>query len=144
MSDFLAKLETFPDLDVSIIRATKINKVLKAILKLESIPKEEEFRFKPRSQTLLDKWNILLASDGAPAPAAGSSSANANGVNGTAGTTAKAAKETTNGTKESTGESKTGPEKTSKVQRTEPGDKTSSEVKEDAAATEVRFYHERT
>ncbi|KAJ3579235.1 hypothetical protein NPX13_g1330 [Xylaria arbuscula] len=134
VSDFLAKLETFPDLDVSIIRQTKINKVLKAILKLESIPKEEEFKFKPRSQTLLDKWNILLASDGATAPAAGTSSANANGVNGTA---SKASKETTNGTKEGTEESKADLEKTSsKAKSTEPGDKTSNEVKEDGAATE--------
>ncbi|KAI1263086.1 hypothetical protein F5Y18DRAFT_438543 [Xylariaceae sp. FL1019] len=92
VSDFLAKLETFPDLDVSIIRATKINKVLKAILKLETIPKEEEFQFKPRSQTLLDKWNILLASDAAPAAT--------NGVSG------KSSKETTNGVKNDAAESK--------------------------------------
>ncbi|KAG9238533.1 hypothetical protein BJ875DRAFT_480201 [Amylocarpus encephaloides] len=63
MSMFMATLEEQNDLEVSIIRATKINKVLKAILKLSSIPKEEEFHFKPRSQTLLDKWNKLLASD---------------------------------------------------------------------------------
>ncbi|KAI0555388.1 hypothetical protein F4679DRAFT_578770 [Xylaria curta] len=102
VSDFLGKLETFPDLDVSIIRATKINKVLKAILKLEKIPKEDEFNFKPRSQTLLDKWNILLGSDAAPA--------NANGVNGTSGATTKSAKET-NGVKEGTADSKTESEK---------------------------------
>ncbi|KAI0889988.1 uncharacterized protein GGS22DRAFT_6907 [Annulohypoxylon maeteangense] len=90
MSEFLAKLETFPDLEVSIIRATKINKVLKAILKLETIPKEDEFQFKPRSQSLLDKWNKLLATDGgAPAPA--------NGVNGAS---AKSGKGAANGVKE--------------------------------------------
>lgn len=81
MSDYVTKLESFPDLEVSIIRATKINKVLKAILKLESIPKEEEFQFKHRSQVLLDKWNKLLAVDGAPAPTPGASAAT-NGVNG--------------------------------------------------------------
>lgn len=63
MSDYLAKLEGFSDLETDIIRVTKINKVLKAILKLDIIPKEEEFEFKPRSQVLLDKWNRLLASD---------------------------------------------------------------------------------
>ncbi|KAH8676322.1 hypothetical protein BX600DRAFT_508484 [Xylariales sp. PMI_506] len=82
MSDYLTKLEGFPDLEVSIIRATKINKVLKAILKLSSIPKEEDFRFKPRSQTLLDKWTKILATE--PAPAPGGDSAPANGVNGDA------------------------------------------------------------
>ncbi|KAI1423966.1 hypothetical protein F5Y12DRAFT_754947 [Xylaria sp. FL1777] len=137
VSDFLAKLETFPDLDVSIIRATKINKVLKAILKLESIPKEDDFRFKPRSQTLLDKWNILLASDGASAPATGASSANANGVNGTSGATAKASKETANGVKEGTAESKVESEKNaSKAKDAEQGEKTSGEVKDKAADTE--------
>jgi hypothetical protein len=63
MSEFISKLEGYADLEVSIIRATKINKVLKAILKLNTIPKEEEFNFKARSQALLDKWNKLLAVD---------------------------------------------------------------------------------
>ncbi|KAK7951841.1 uncharacterized protein PG986_007569 [Apiospora aurea] len=71
MSEFLTKLETFPDLEVSIIRATKINKVLKAILKLEGIPKEADFQFKPRSKSLLDKWTEILANDTGAAPAAG-------------------------------------------------------------------------
>lgn len=76
MSDYILKLEGFPDLEVSIIRETKINKVLKAILKLENIPKEEEFLFKPRSTSLLEKWNKLLAVDGTAAE-------KTNGVNGT-------------------------------------------------------------
>jgi len=63
MSEFISKLEGYADLEVSIIRLTKINKVLKAIIKLSSIPKEGEYKFKSRSQTLLDKWNKLLASD---------------------------------------------------------------------------------
>ncbi|MDA4132586.1 MAG: hypothetical protein OK454_05610 [Thaumarchaeota archaeon] len=98
MSDYVTKLESFPDLEVSIIRATKINKVLKAILKLDSIPKEEEFRFKPRSQVLLDKWNKLLA------VVEGPSSGAANGVNGTSGDAATAPKkeaEAANGVKKS-------------------------------------------
>lgn len=137
VSDFLAKLETFPDLDVSIIRVTKINKVLKAILKLETIPKEEEFQFKPRSQTLLDKWNILLASDGAPTPATASSSANANGVNGTSGVTAKNAKET-NGVKEGTADSKAESEKnTPKAKGAGQGVKNAGEDKDEATNTKV-------
>ncbi|KAG5995672.1 hypothetical protein E4U43_002996, partial [Claviceps pusilla] len=74
MSDFITMLEKFGNLEVSIIRETKINKVLKAILKLDAIPREEEFQFKKRSQILLDKWNKLLAGD--------ASSTAANGVNG--------------------------------------------------------------
>ena len=82
MSDYVTKLEGFPDLEVSIIRATKINKVLKEILKLTSIPKEDEYKFKPRSQVLLDGWNKLLSADGTPAAPAE--------VNGTAKPAAKA------------------------------------------------------
>ncbi|PSR82176.1 hypothetical protein BD289DRAFT_454464 [Coniella lustricola] len=79
MSDYLTKLEGFPDLETSIIRHTKINKVLKAMLKLDNIPREEEFEFKPRSQTLLDKWNKLLAAEEAAASAPAETT---NGVNG--------------------------------------------------------------
>lgn len=68
MSEFITKLEGYSDLEVSIIRATKINKVLKGILKLEEIPKEAEFKFRERSTELLNKWNKILESD-TPAPA---------------------------------------------------------------------------
>ena len=74
MSEHLAKLESYPDLDVNIMRETKINKVLKAIIKLEDIPREDEFNFKQRSMALLEKWNKLLAADDV-APAS-------NGING--------------------------------------------------------------
>lgn len=63
MSDFLAELEGYPDLEGSIIRATKIHKVLKGLIKLPSIPLDEEFRFKERSVDLLGKWNEILSND---------------------------------------------------------------------------------
>ncbi len=63
MSEFITKLETYADLEVSIIRTTKINKVLKNIIKLASIPKDEEFNFKKRSHELLAKWNKILVDD---------------------------------------------------------------------------------
>ena len=63
MSTYLNKLESYPDLEGSIIRATKIHKVLKAMIKLNSIPKDEEFNFKKRSVDLLGKWNKILAVD---------------------------------------------------------------------------------
>ena len=69
MSDFLLELESFPDLEGSIIRATKIHKVLKAMIKLPSIPLDEEYQFKSRSIDLLAKWNDILSND----PNAGSS-----------------------------------------------------------------------
>lgn len=63
MSDFLLELESFPDLEGSIIRATKIHKVLKAMIKLPSIPLDEEYKFKSRSIDLLAKWNDILSND---------------------------------------------------------------------------------
>ena len=66
MSTFLSKLETYPDLEGSIIRATKIHKVLKAMIRLSSIPKDEEYEFKKRSHDLLTKWNKILQDDPTP------------------------------------------------------------------------------
>lgn len=63
MSDFLGELETFVDLEGSIIRVTKIHKVLKQMIKLENIPLEEDFKFKDRSSRLLAKWNETLANE---------------------------------------------------------------------------------
>jgi len=63
MSNYIQKLETYADLEVSIIRATEINKVLKAIIKLEFIPKDEEYNFRRRSMNIWGKWKNLLDSD---------------------------------------------------------------------------------
>jgi hypothetical protein len=102
MSEFVTKLEGYADLEVSIIRATKINKVLKAILKMSTIPKEEEFQFKPRSQSLLDKWNKLLASEqGTPAVAAPATNGTATERKSEEEEVKASPIETTNGTKES-------------------------------------------
>lgn len=133
MSDYITVLENFADLEVSIIRATKINKVLKAILKLESVPREEEFQFKKRSQSLLDKWNKLLAGD-----ASGLLSASTNGVNGAS--EKKSAEH--NGVKDEAGEpNKAEPEKAAGAAEEETGAKDKSadaaEAKGDRAAAEA-------
>lgn len=117
MSEFVTKLEGYADLEVSIIRATKINKVLKAILKLTTIPREEEFNFKPRSTALLDKWNKLLASEQGT-PAAGAFT-NGNGSEAKPSTEAKASPaEASSGTKETTEEPKFEPKAEAKIEET--------------------------
>lgn len=63
MSNFITKLENYGDLEVSIIRSTKINKVLKALFKLNTIPKDEEFNFRSRSVELLARWNKALGAE---------------------------------------------------------------------------------
>lgn len=60
MNDHVKQLEQDPNLEVSIIRNTKINKVMKAILKLPTIPKEDTYHFKDRSSKLLATWNAIL------------------------------------------------------------------------------------
>lgn len=111
MSEFVSKLEGYADLEVSIIRVTKINKVLKAILKMTSIPKEEEFNFKARSQSLLDKWNKLLASEPTEPSEPSATAATTNGTATDAKAESEDAKpspvEAANGTKESSAEEKT-------------------------------------
>jgi hypothetical protein len=63
MNDYLKQLEDTKNLEAETIRKTKVHKVLKAIVKLESIPKEEEYNFKSRSQALLQQWSTALAAE---------------------------------------------------------------------------------
>lgn len=113
MSNFVKKLEEYGDLEVSIIRGTKINKVLKAMIKLDSIPKDEEFHFRDRSLDLLNKWNKLLGTEVTEKPVA-------NGVHHEEGK--EESKEDTKGdTKEDNGEDKN-----------EKDDKTEEELREKA------------
>ncbi|KAL8796721.1 MAG: hypothetical protein Q9195_001111 [Heterodermia aff. obscurata] len=63
MSDFLGDLESYQHLDGAIIRSTKIHKVLKAMLKLDTIPLDEEYEFTDRCKKLLGKWTTILESD---------------------------------------------------------------------------------
>ncbi|KXT04958.1 hypothetical protein AC578_10304 [Pseudocercospora eumusae] len=67
MAEFFGQLEAYETLEPSIIRQTKIHKVLKAIVKLASVPKDDEFGFKRRSTTLLDVWNKRMEADGGDA-----------------------------------------------------------------------------
>jgi len=64
MGEFFGQLEKYDNLEPSIIRTTKIHKVLKAIVKLASIPKDEELGFKRRSADLLEIWNKRMEGEG--------------------------------------------------------------------------------
>ena len=63
MSSFLEKVEGYPEIEGGILRATKVHKVLKAMIKLDSIPMDDTYKFTERSQKLLAKWNKVLADD---------------------------------------------------------------------------------
>ena len=64
MDDFFKQLEAYTNLEPAIIRGTKIYKVLRGVVKLSSIPKEEEYQFKKRSNDLLASWHEALGSKG--------------------------------------------------------------------------------
>ncbi|KAK9455831.1 hypothetical protein V1511DRAFT_487758 [Dipodascopsis uninucleata] len=68
MHKLLSKLEGFQGLELSIIRSTKINKVLKGINRLSYIPRDNEFHFKERCQKVLEGWNSLFDGNLSPAP----------------------------------------------------------------------------
>ena len=63
MADYFHSLETQKDIEASIIKSTKIHKVLKGIVKLTSIPRDEEYNFKERSAKLLEDWSKILGED---------------------------------------------------------------------------------
>jgi len=61
MSEHFDQLEKHKDIEPEIIKNTKIHKVLKQILKLASIPKDLEFKFRERATNLLGTWNEALS-----------------------------------------------------------------------------------
>lgn len=64
MAEFFSQLENYENLEPAIIRKTKIHKVLKAIVKLSTIQKNEDFNFKKRSAAMLEVWNKRMEADG--------------------------------------------------------------------------------
>lgn len=80
MATFFDKLEKYTDLEVSIIRTTKINKVLKMIVRLNSIPRDEDFKFRRRAMDILSSWKNVLDSDIHPESAGKDSLLTANGA----------------------------------------------------------------
>lgn len=68
MADFFSQLEAYQSLEPSIIRNTKIHKVLKAVIKLASVPKDDEYQFKKRSAALLEEWNKRMEAEGGAEP----------------------------------------------------------------------------
>lgn len=63
MAKYMAELQSYGEIEVGIIRQTKIQKVLKAIMKLPSIPKEEEYNFKSHALEILTGWKNVLDTD---------------------------------------------------------------------------------
>ncbi|KAJ8062036.1 hypothetical protein OCU04_009816 [Sclerotinia nivalis] len=62
MSSCLSILESLKPSAIS-ISVTRIPKLLRAILRIKEIPKDDELRFKERTQTLLNSLNIILEAE---------------------------------------------------------------------------------
>lgn len=65
MSDYLKRLESCKDLEVSIILKTKIRKVLKMIVKLNFILRDEEFQFRKRGLDMLSRTMCMALRESA-------------------------------------------------------------------------------
>ncbi|SPO00854.1 uncharacterized protein DNG_03602 [Cephalotrichum gorgonifer] len=127
MAEFFTRLEEFTEMDADILRATRIHKLPKAIMRLEAIPREAEFNFKSRSTGLLERWNKILGD--APAAAAASTGANGTGEAKEKGD----GKAGSNGT-EAKGEVKTAP--ADQTESEEEGTKDNAEEKVEAGSEE--------
>lgn len=70
MSTCLSSLESLGNLSPSVLRATRISKLLRNINRLEKIPRDEEFHIKTRVAKLLTKWeaegNLTTVSNSQP------------------------------------------------------------------------------
>lgn len=69
MAEFFNQLESYDNLEQSVIRATKIHKVLKGIVKLDTLPDGDEHNFKKRSAALLEAWNKRMEAETKSTPA---------------------------------------------------------------------------
>lgn len=64
LSSHIKTLEVNPDLEISIIRKFKVNKVLKQLLKIEDIPSDSFHRFRERAEKLLIRWSASTQETG--------------------------------------------------------------------------------
>lgn len=53
-------VEEYDGITRDILRLTKIGKVMRRIIVLEGIPREDEFKFKERAEKLCDKWAVSI------------------------------------------------------------------------------------
>ncbi|KAH7309374.1 hypothetical protein BKA65DRAFT_485469 [Rhexocercosporidium sp. MPI-PUGE-AT-0058] len=64
MSAYLRKLERMRDPPGSVLRITRIAKLLKRIKNLDEIPRDDQYSFKKRAARLLEKWATSLEKEG--------------------------------------------------------------------------------
>jgi len=68
----MKQVEEYDGITAEVLRLTKIGKVMRRVVQLPSIPRDEEFKFKERAEKLCDNWAAVFsaakgASEGTPA-----------------------------------------------------------------------------
>ncbi|SAM81729.1 uncharacterized protein UBRO_03144 [Ustilago bromivora] len=59
-------VEEYDGMTAEHLRTTKIGKVMKRVMQLSSIPRDDEFHFKDRAEKLCAKWGAIMASSDGP------------------------------------------------------------------------------
>lgn len=59
-------IEEYDGMTAEHLRFTKIGKVMKRVMQLADIPRDDEFHFKDRAETLCAKWGAIMAAGDAP------------------------------------------------------------------------------
>ncbi|KAG8897611.1 hypothetical protein FRB99_008044 [Tulasnella sp. 403] len=54
-------VETYENLTIDYLQFSKIGKVMRRIASLQEIPRDDEFHFRDRAQTLVTKWQAIIA-----------------------------------------------------------------------------------
>ena len=57
-------IEEFDGMTAEHLRTTKIGKVMKRIMQLGDIPREDDFHFKERAEKLCARWGAIMAGSG--------------------------------------------------------------------------------
>jgi len=60
MHKTMQQVEEYEGITADILRNTKIGKVMRRIIALGDIPRDDEFKFKERAEKLCDKWTVSL------------------------------------------------------------------------------------
>ncbi|KIO30362.1 hypothetical protein M407DRAFT_242247 [Tulasnella calospora MUT 4182] len=60
LDQIFSTVENYPNLTIEYLQFSKIGKVMRRIAGLNDIPRDDEFHFKERAQTLVLKWQAIL------------------------------------------------------------------------------------
>jgi hypothetical protein len=57
----MKQVEGYEGITAEVLRVTKIGKVMRRVVQLPSIPRDDEFKFKERAEKLCEKWAAVFS-----------------------------------------------------------------------------------